>query len=140
MRRSDGQVEIESWNPSLGAEPTEQQITDWATDVIPLPSGQLFSAWLAEHGGDSAATARRRARDVLSKANDHSNMVDKAIVLELVDLLNTQASQMEALLTWLGGTNLPNRNQLPGFAFPTPTYQQARTAIVDRITNGETDA
>lgn len=93
---ADGPVEIETWNESLGPQPTEQQVNDWATDAAALPSGQTFSEWEAEHGGDVLATAKRKIREALDSDADLTRAGFQALILLLLDNIVDAA--------WQGGS------------------------------------
>ena len=121
-------------------QPTEQQINDWATDAAPLPSGQLFSVWLAEHGGDALLTLRRLAKEALDEQEAGDHALIRAVVVELLDYCNTQRQQHNALLTWLGAQGtLANRGQLTAMQLAEATPTQARTSIKSRIDAGNAD-
>lgn len=73
-------------------QPTEQQLNDWATDTTPLPSGQLFSVWRAEHGGDATLTAKRIAKEIFDQSTGEGVLLRS--IMELVrDELNILRSQ-----------------------------------------------
>lgn len=92
-------------------EPTEQQITDWATDAATLPSGQLFSAWLAEHGGDDIATAKLQIKEALADDTDLTRAGFQALIILFLDNLNSTS--------WVGNA--------------TPTKAQAWTAFKNKV-------
>ena len=131
-----GTVSME-WNHA-DPQPTEQQITDWSTDAAALPSGQLFSAWLAEHGGDAIATAKRIAKE-LQDSDAETARIIRAVVKLTVDEINSlrqwitdfkvevaAANSLASLKTGVAG--LPN--------VPDRTYDQARTSVTN-IIDGE---
>jgi hypothetical protein len=121
-------------------QPTEQQISDWATDKTPLPNGRLFSQWQAENGGDPLATLRRKAKEALADQADEQNALVRAVVLELLDYCNEQRKRHNQLLQWIGGQlTLLNRGQLAALQLNEATPTQAKQAIVSRIENGEAD-
>ena len=121
-------------------QPTEQQINEWATDAAPLPSGQLFSVWLAEHGGDALLTLRRLAKEALDEQEAGDHALIRAVVIELLDYCNAQRQQHNALLTWLGAQGtLANRGQLTAMQLAEATPTQARTSIKSRIDAGNAD-
>jgi len=64
-------LEIKEWAAPTGP-PTEQEVAAVLADATPLPSGQLFSAWLAEHGGDPVTTRRRLAREAVDALTPES--------------------------------------------------------------------
>lgn len=135
----DGTARKLQWHHA-DKQPTEQQINDWATDKTPLPSGQLFSQWQAENGGDPLATLRRKAKEALADQAQEQNALMRAVVLELLDYCNEQRKRHNQLLQWIGGqTTLLNRGQLAALALNEATPQQAKQAIVSRIENGEAD-
>ena len=132
-----GEVVINTWS-HVDTQPTEQQITDWSTDAAALPSGQLFSAWLAEHGGDVIATAKRIAKE-LQDSDEETARIIRAVVKLTVDEINTlrqwitdfkvevaAANSLASLKTGVAG--LPN--------VPDRTYDQARTSVTN-IIDGE---
>ena len=134
-----GGLHILRWNNDLGPEPTEQQINDAANDLT-IVGGQTFSEWLAENGGDPLLTLRRLAKLALD-ASESNSAILRAVVLELLDHLNSQLAKYNDLLAWLGTqTVLINRAQLNDFAALLPTYAQARSAIKQRVTDGEVDS
>ena len=138
--RADGSgILVHKWNEA-DTQPTDQQITDWATDAAALPSGPLFSVWLAEHGGDVLLTLRRIAKEALSNNRVESNALIRAVVLELLDYSNAQRAEHNTLLAWLGTqTTLTNLGQLTAMQLNEATPVQARNAIKARLTNGEAD-
>ena len=132
-----GEVVINTWS-HVDTQPTEQQITDWGTDAAALPSGQLFSAWQAEHGGDAIATAKRIAKE-LQDSDEQTARIIRAVVKLTVDEINTLrqwitdfkvevdlANNLASLKTGVAG--LPN--------VPDRTYDQARTSVTN-IIDGE---
>lgn len=121
-------------------QPTEQQLNDYASDAAPLPSGQLFSQWVAEHGGDALQTLRRKAKEALASQEKEQNAMVRAVVLELLNYANAERNKFNLLLQWLGTqTTLANRGQLTALELIEATPQQAKQAISDRITAGEAD-
>uniref|UniRef100_A0A6M3IGV0 Uncharacterized protein n=1 Tax=viral metagenome TaxID=1070528 RepID=A0A6M3IGV0_9ZZZZ len=78
---------------SQTTQPTEQQISDYAADVTSLPGGQLFSIWLAEHGGDTTLTARRIAKEYIDQADDANYALTRALGLVVLDEINTLRGQ-----------------------------------------------
>lgn len=113
----NGEVSIE-WNHT-DPQPTEQQINDYAADVTPLPSGQLFSEWQTEHGGNALATLRRQAKEALDgQDRDHQALI-RALALVVLDEINTLRAQ---------------------HALAPRTANQLRNAIKARITAGDADA
>ena len=76
---------------STDPRPTDQQINDWGDDTVPLPSGQLFSEWLASHGGDPISTAKRQ---ILERLNDNADLTRagfQALIILLLDNLQSAA-------------------------------------------------
>ncbi len=113
-----GGVTSLQWNHA-DPQPTEQQVNDWATDAVALPSGQLFSQWQAEHGGDPQLTFRRQAKEALDK----------------------QASDTEGLIRALALVVLDEINILRGQHLMAPrTADQLRNAIKGKITAGDADS
>lgn len=76
------------WNHPTEPQPTEQQVTEWATDATPLPSGELFSEWQAENGGDEKKTRKRRIREAFKDAVDNGD-VDKVAIRAVIDVVAT---------------------------------------------------
>ncbi len=121
---SGGEIVL-TWLSSGGV--SEAQINDYANDLTPLPSGQLFSQWLTEHGGDAVQTLRREAREKMDSLVDEDAALIRAAFIEL-------ATAHNQLLQWLGTqTTLINHNQLIDL-------QVSRQGIKDRINNGEADS
>jgi hypothetical protein len=62
-----GVVSIDYWNTGLlGVQPTELEITNASNDLTPVDHGEgpvLWSAWIAERGGDPSLTTRKKAKD-----------------------------------------------------------------------------
>ena len=87
-----GTVAIRSWTHPTESQPTEQQINDWATDAAPLPSGQLFSVWLSENGGDATLTAKRQAKEALT-ADTVQGRYNRALARVLLSEINALRAQ-----------------------------------------------
>lgn len=135
---SQGVISLQ-WNHT-DPQPTEQVINDYASDTTPLPSGQLFSEWLAENGGDPLLTLRRKAKEALDSQAAEQNALLRAVVLELLDYANADRANLNTLLTWLGGqTTLTNRGQLSAMGSVEATPAQAKDAIKARLAAGEAD-
>lgn len=82
----------------------------------------------------------RNQGPVLIESRDAQNAILRAILLELLNYVNTERTNFNSLLTWLGGQGgLTNRVQLTNFQLNTATALQALTAIKNRIANGEAD-
>ena len=64
----------------------------------------------------------------------------RGMLIEILNYVNTERTNFNSLLTWLGtqGT-LVNRNQLPSAQLSIATVSQALTAIKNRIAAGEAD-
>lgn len=64
----------------------------------------------------------------------------RGMLIEILNYDNTERTNFNSLLTWLGtqGT-LVNRNQLPSAQLSIATVSQALTAIKNRIAAGEAD-
>jgi hypothetical protein len=125
------------WNHA-DPQPTEQVVNDYATDTTPLPSGGTFSQWVATHGGDAIATAKRIARE-LQDADDAQNRAARAMVKIVVDEVNALRQWIADYKTQVAAaanladlkTRVAAMPNLPG-----RSYAQAKTAIIDHI-NGE---
>ena len=111
-------IVIRVWNHA-DLQPAEQQVIDYANDVTPLPSGQLFSQWLAEHGGDPVATFRRQAKEALDKQSSETEGLIRALALVVLDEINTLRGQ---------------------HALAPRTAQQLRDAIKNKLTAGDADS
>ena len=111
-------IVIRVWNHA-DLQPAEQQVIDYANDVTPLPSGQLFSQWLAEHGGDPVATFRARAKAALDRASSEQEGLLRAALLVVLDELNSLRAQ---------------------HSLPARTPEQLRTAIKNKLTAGDADS
>lgn len=82
----------------------------------------------------------RNQGPVLIESRDAQSAILRAILLELLNYVNTERANFNSLLTWLGGQGgLTNRIQLTNFQLNTATALQALTAIKNRIANGEAD-
>lgn len=81
-----GVITITEWSHA-DPQPTEQQINEWATDTTPLPSGQLFSQWLSEHGGDATITAKRLAKELYDDQKQQGRQIRAALQV-VVDEFN----------------------------------------------------
>jgi hypothetical protein len=65
-----GEITIHQWTHATQPKPTVKQVTDWASDAVALPSGQLFSEWIDEHDGDVKKTQKRLIRESLRHSED----------------------------------------------------------------------
>ena len=116
-------------------QPTEQQILDYINGVSPLPSGELFSEWSAEHGGDSIKTAKRLSKDLFDRLEAESRIL-RAIVTLTVDEINILRQWIVAFKAAVAAAanlaDLKTRvSSLPNT--PDRTYDQARTAIRNNV-------
>jgi len=102
---------------SVSPQPTEQEIIDAGNDLTTI-DGQLFSEWFAEHGGDSALTLRRKAKDQLSATTDMPALV-RALMLITMDEINTLRAQ---------------------HSLPARTPAQLKTAIRNKLNAGDADS
>lgn len=98
-------------------EPTEQEIADAANDLTTV-GGQVFSEWLAEHGGDPALTSRREAREALALADSRIETLLRALALVVMDEINILRAQ---------------------HGLAPRTGSQIRLAISNKIDSGEAD-
>ena len=113
-----GLPEITYWNTvELGTQPTEQEIIDAGNDLTTV-NGQVFSEWLAEHGGDPILTLRREAQEALDAQNSRIEALIRAFALVMVDEINLLRTEH----------SLADR-----------TAAQLRTAIKNKIAAGEAD-
>ena len=98
-------------------QPTEQAVQDALADATTV-NGQTFSQWLAEHGGDSVATFRRKAREALDEQQAETEGLIRALALVVMDEINLLRAEHS-------------------LAARTPA--QIRTAIKNKIDSGEAD-
>ena len=111
--RFDGVVtDIALWDPSLGTQPTEQQINDAATDQPGTEQDhgdgpELFSVWLAKHGGDPTLTNRQQAKEVADDTTkvgmevraliETFNKRDNYLVNRIIELQNTVGAMINSV-------------------------------------------
>ena len=86
---SDGVTTVEWNNTNVPSPPTEQQVTDWATDAVnlPAPENRPFSQWHDEHGGDATKTLRRKMKEILT-APGFNAAIRRAVLLVVLDNIN----------------------------------------------------
>jgi hypothetical protein len=86
------------WFTSAEPKPSEQQVNDWGNDVTPLPSGQLYSEWLAINGGDPDATARDQAIRLYDEISTPGagfssvSRLDRATMRAIIDEFNRHSA------------------------------------------------
>lgn len=117
LRNALGVITL-TWNHA-DPQPTEQQINDYASDTTPLPSGQLFSQWQAEHGGDAVQTLRRKAKEALDDQAAEQFALSRAIALVVLDEINLLRAE---------------------HALAARTPAQLRNAIKSKLTAGDADS
>jgi len=83
----NGAISISYWDSSNGLQPDETTINNYATDATPLPSGQNFSGWLAEHGGNATLTAKKLGKDIID-ASTGEGILERAILKVIKDEIN----------------------------------------------------
>lgn len=74
-----------TWRGAPEDEPSEEQIIAWSTDAEALPSGELYSEWFENHGGDPTLTARQQAEDALTSGAGTSDYNARAALLQSQD-------------------------------------------------------
>ena len=122
------------------AQPSQKQLDDWRNDLVPLPSGELFSEWFACHGGDPDKTRYRTAKKLLDDADEASATLLRAAIIELLENDNRLVRKYNQMLNWLGSqTSLGDRGQLTGFQGIEGTAADAKQQIKDRIDASEAD-
>jgi len=105
---TDGTTVELTWT-HVDTQPSDSDVNDYATDTTVLPSGQLFSVWLSENGGDETLTNRRVAIDIANEVNG-----DGVRVRALIELLNKRdnyltnrvlelQARVQAMLSSTGG-------------------------------------
>ncbi len=107
-----GTIVIAYYDPSLGTQPTEQQINDAATDQPGTEQDhgdgpELFSVWLAKHGGDPTLTNRQQAKEVADDTTkvgmevraliETFNKRDNYLVNRIIELQNTVGAMINSV-------------------------------------------
>ena len=137
-----GAENITEWRHPTDDQPTAKQLEAWRTDAAPLPNGQAFSQWLAEHGGDPVLTARRQTREALSAAKAESAL-HRAAFLVLVDEFNRHTEKFTALRDALStATSLADAKAKAAAIEPLPQRigQDLRNAAIEKIDSGAADS
>lgn len=132
--------QISGWKHGA-AQPTEQQIADAEADRTTV-NGQVFSQWLAEHGGNAAATLRREAREALSAARAESAL-HRAALLVIVDEFNRHTEKFTALRNAIANANSLAEVKTAAAAIdpiPVRTGQDLRNAAEGKINAGAADS
>jgi hypothetical protein len=125
---------IEYWSHPTDPQPTQQQLDAWAAEPA-------FQTWLAEHGGNSALTLRREAREMLDAINREAAILRALALTTLseINLLRQWVTDFKAATA--AATNLANLQTrvaaLPNV--PQRTAQQLREAIKQQVTDGSAD-
>ena len=116
-----GETLLHEWDEVIAGipQPTEQEIIDAGNDLTTV-NGQVFSEWLAEHGGDPILTLRREAQEALDAQNSRIEALIRALALVTMDEINVIRADAQI--------NLPAR-----------TAAQLRAAIKTKISDGEAD-
>lgn len=115
-----------------------------STDVY----GQAVAAWIAagnvplpaETDGDLLVKLRLRAAQAIDELKAENSVGLRAIIIELLEYANAERVKFNSLLQYLGGqTSLTQRGQLTAMQLPIATRAEAKTAIKNRIQNGQAD-
>jgi hypothetical protein len=134
-------VEIIIWDSALGTQPTEQEIIDAGNDLTTV-NGQVFSVWLAEHGGDPALTFRRLAKEALDKQTAKIEGLIRAMLLVVLDEMNLHADKMNEINASVDAASNFNafKSDLQSVAdYPQRTPAQLRNAIKSKLDAGDAD-
>jgi len=132
---------ITYWNTAgLGTQPTSQAIAAALADNTTV-GGQVYSEWLAEHGGDAALTLRRIASEAVD-TSDPAYVFTRALALVVLDELNVHAARITAILDAIDGassladvkTAIAAINDIP-----QRTIAQLKTAMKAQIAAGSAD-